>query len=200
VPNLNVGPPALVYVTESGLYALILSCEKPEAKAFRKWVTSEVLPAIRKHGFYSAVEAEKEKQTERLLAECFPNLPHKSEPIFRELIGALLTVRREEGCPTNPPWARTLASLVYGWAIKIDGQQQARRLKNPKPSGSRTDHSMFSDIAEEAVKRVVQTGASFAAISVSWSDWKTKMEVAFDSKPLQLEFENRLRLVGKGGK
>lgn len=39
-------------VNESGLYALILRSNKPEAKIFRKWVTSEVLPAIRKQGYY----------------------------------------------------------------------------------------------------------------------------------------------------
>lgn len=39
-------------VTESGLYALIFQSRKPAAKKFRKWVTSEVLPAIRRHGFY----------------------------------------------------------------------------------------------------------------------------------------------------
>jgi prophage antirepressor-like protein len=39
-------------VTESGLYALVFKSRKPEAKAFRKWVTSEVLPAIRKTGAY----------------------------------------------------------------------------------------------------------------------------------------------------
>jgi anti-repressor protein len=41
-----------VFVSESGLYALIFKSRKPEAKAFRKWVTSEVLPAIRKTGGY----------------------------------------------------------------------------------------------------------------------------------------------------
>lgn len=39
-------------VSESGLYALVFKSRKPEAKAFRKWVTSEVLPAIRKTGRY----------------------------------------------------------------------------------------------------------------------------------------------------
>ncbi len=39
-------------VNESGLYALILRSNKPEAKPFRKWVTREVLPAIRKTGSY----------------------------------------------------------------------------------------------------------------------------------------------------
>lgn len=40
------------FVTESGLYQVIFQSRKPEAKQFRKWVTSEVLPSIRKHGAY----------------------------------------------------------------------------------------------------------------------------------------------------
>ncbi len=39
-------------ISESGLFTLIVRSDKPEAKPFRKWVTSEVLPSIRKHGFY----------------------------------------------------------------------------------------------------------------------------------------------------
>ena len=39
-------------ITESGLYTLVMRSNKPEAKRFRKWVTSEVLPIIRKHGAY----------------------------------------------------------------------------------------------------------------------------------------------------
>ncbi|OOR18124.1 BRO family protein [Bacillus mycoides] len=39
-------------VNESGLYSLIMTSRKPQAKVFKKWVTSEVLPSIRKHGAY----------------------------------------------------------------------------------------------------------------------------------------------------
>lgn len=41
-------------VNESGLYALVLGSRKPEAKAFKRWVTHEVLPAIRRTGRYQA--------------------------------------------------------------------------------------------------------------------------------------------------
>lgn len=41
-----------ILINESGLYSLILRSRKPEAKAFKKWITSEVLPAIRKTGGY----------------------------------------------------------------------------------------------------------------------------------------------------
>lgn len=46
------GPQELVVISEAGLYNLILRSDKPEAKAFRRWVTHEVLPQIRKTGTY----------------------------------------------------------------------------------------------------------------------------------------------------
>lgn len=52
-PLLTSGGIQMVnFVTEDGLYDVILDSRKPEAKRFRKWVTSEVLPTIRKHGAY----------------------------------------------------------------------------------------------------------------------------------------------------
>lgn len=47
------GEQSVTTVNESGLYTLVLRSNKPEAKVFRKWVTSEVLPSIRKTGGYS---------------------------------------------------------------------------------------------------------------------------------------------------
>lgn len=46
----------VTFISESGLYSLILSSKLPTAKAFKKWVTSEVLPTIRKHGMYAVEE------------------------------------------------------------------------------------------------------------------------------------------------
>src|SRR5690606_15390080 len=48
-PLLYVGQNANMDVTESGLFSLILRSTEPEARAFKRWVTSGVLPAIRKH-------------------------------------------------------------------------------------------------------------------------------------------------------
>jgi prophage antirepressor-like protein len=45
----------LQIISESGLYSLIFKSRKPQAKVFRKWVTGEVLPAIRKDGGYTNV-------------------------------------------------------------------------------------------------------------------------------------------------
>lgn len=43
-------------INESGLYSLVLSSKLPEAKAFKRWITHEVIPAIRKHGAYATPE------------------------------------------------------------------------------------------------------------------------------------------------
>lgn len=51
VPTLG-GDQSLTIINESGLYALVLRSRKPEARKFAKWVTGEVLPAIRKTGAY----------------------------------------------------------------------------------------------------------------------------------------------------
>lgn len=51
------GEQEMLIINESGLYSLILSSKMPKAKAFKRWVTSEVLPAIREHGAYESVKA-----------------------------------------------------------------------------------------------------------------------------------------------
>ncbi len=52
----QIGTPSgeqnMIVINESGLYSLILSSKRPNAKEFKRWVTSEVLPSIRKHGAY----------------------------------------------------------------------------------------------------------------------------------------------------
>lgn len=52
----NRGNPNMAIINESGLYSLVLSSRKPEAKAFKRWITHEVLPSIRKHGMYAMDE------------------------------------------------------------------------------------------------------------------------------------------------
>ena len=53
-----------IIINESGLYSLVLSSKLPGAKKFRRWVTSEVLPSIRKHGLYAT-----DSRLESLLAD-----------------------------------------------------------------------------------------------------------------------------------
>ena len=52
-PDGNRGNPNMTIINESGLYSLVLSSKLPTARKFRRWVTSEVLPSIRKTGGYN---------------------------------------------------------------------------------------------------------------------------------------------------
>lgn len=54
--NSEINNRGMYIINESGLYSLILSSKLPKAKEFKRWVTSEVLPAIRKHGVYAVDE------------------------------------------------------------------------------------------------------------------------------------------------
>ena len=54
--SLSLPNRGLQFISESGLYTLIFTSQLPSAQKFRKWVTSEVLPAIRKHGRYDPAE------------------------------------------------------------------------------------------------------------------------------------------------
>lgn len=73
------GPQEMTIINESGLYSLILRSRKPIAKKFKRWLTTEVLPSIRKHSVYpppvvepdDALEAFTHSTSqERFLAEC----------------------------------------------------------------------------------------------------------------------------------
>lgn len=61
------GKQPLTVINESGLYSLVLSSKLPTAKKFKRWVTSEVLPAIRKHGGY--VAGQEHMSDEELMAK-----------------------------------------------------------------------------------------------------------------------------------
>jgi prophage antirepressor-like protein len=73
--NMNI-------VSESGLYTMIFRSRKPEAKRFRKWVTAEVLPSIRKTGRYVAPRAEAE-----------PALPPSLMPLPQEALALRPSMR-----------------------------------------------------------------------------------------------------------
>lgn len=73
------GPQKVVAVNESGLYSLVFQSRKPGAKKFRKWVTMEVLPSIRKTGSYSVKSIRKRlpmpKDRDEVLGAFYAELP-----------------------------------------------------------------------------------------------------------------------------
>ena len=86
------GEQSLSVVNESGLYHLIFKSRKPQAKAFRRWVTTEVLPSIRKTGNYKAAEAEAPEEIRPLQVE----LPGPGRYVIMTVPGKAAHVRRTE--------------------------------------------------------------------------------------------------------
>lgn len=111
-----------IIINESGLYSLILSSKMPNAKKFKHWVTSEVLPSIRKHGVYAVddmlnnpdalIEAltayKEEKEKNKQLQE--DNNRMKPKEVFADavtvsessiLIGDLAKILKQNGVQTG---------------------------------------------------------------------------------------------------
>lgn len=84
------------FITESGLYAVILRSDKPNAKGFRRWVTSEVLPSIRKTGNYSAKPMTTEEKI-KLLAQGNTELSERVDKV-EDKIGSLENDMPLYGC------------------------------------------------------------------------------------------------------
>lgn len=80
------GKQDLIIINESGLYSLILSSKLPTAKKFKRWVTSEVLPAIRKTGGY--IPHDEEMSDAEIMAKAFQISQRTIEEQHRK-IGAL---------------------------------------------------------------------------------------------------------------
>lgn len=76
------GVQEITVINESGLYSLILSSKLPKAKEFKRWVTSEVLPSIRKTGGY--ISGEENMTEEELVAQAFLVVNRKLEEKTRE--------------------------------------------------------------------------------------------------------------------
>ncbi|WP_313315300.1 BRO-N domain-containing protein [Stutzerimonas nitrititolerans] len=82
-----------ILINESGLYSLILRSRKAEAKRFKKWVTAEVLPSIRKHGAYVMPAAEPEQDNVPMAAHVAADEIVSAGRVFR----ALYTTGRSMG-------------------------------------------------------------------------------------------------------
>ena len=105
-------------VSESGLYDLIMQSRKPEAKAFKRWITHEVLPSIRKTGGYSVAQVQPTifDYARALIAE-------KERSDALEAQNKALTAERDEAI-------RTKCHFVEGRDAKVCGELGGLRTQN----------------------------------------------------------------------
>lgn len=106
------GMQKLTFINEDGLYDVIFDSRKPEAKAFRKWITSEVLPSIRKTGSYSIVETNDERWLETRAHGI------KSRKKETSAIKLFIEYARSQGCTWKD---KKIYSQLSIWANKAAG-------------------------------------------------------------------------------
>ncbi|MBF0394905.1 MAG: hypothetical protein HQL38_19690 [Alphaproteobacteria bacterium] len=93
----------ITIINESGLYSLIMISRKPAAKRFRKWVTSEVLPSIRKTGSYGARPAGADLNAQRQALRLIGELKREGRPEIRRSLHTMLDeLLRGMNVPTPP--------------------------------------------------------------------------------------------------
>ena len=134
-------------INESGLYRLILTSRKPEAKRFRKWVTGEVLPTIRKTGSYSAQAAPAAPTTASMFmqsAHIMLEMESRTAALEKQQIA--LTARLDEVvennvlkvCPQNAESITRIRKRInkaFGLSASVIDEAMRQLPYSPKPAG-----------------------------------------------------------------
>ena len=94
-------------INESGLYSLILSSKLPTAKKFKRWVTSEILPAIRKTGGYLA-------NSDMMVSTYFGNLPPEQQTLVKGLFDNIIA--QQTKIDTLTTTNEVLTTDILSWA------------------------------------------------------------------------------------
>lgn len=115
-------------VNESGLYHVILRSDKPEAVPFRKWVTSEVLPQIRKAGNYSIVQADPNFPPELAMVEGLLNsmkqmysTQQRHDKAIEQLTESMDTMKEVMTTDVNGDWRTACGHAIQAVARKLGG-------------------------------------------------------------------------------
>lgn len=128
------GQQEIATVNESGLYTLILTSRKPEAKKFKRWITHEVLPSIRKNGSYSlrpAMKATTSVAVNAILAigRAVSRVPGVKPAIAMTL--ALGLIERTTGLPVAE-MRKALPGATVEEAVKLNATQLGQRFDPPR--------------------------------------------------------------------
>ena len=144
------GSQDMMLISESGLYTLIMRSNKPEAKVFRKWVTSEVLPSIRKTGSYSVVQPKPQPQ---------PALP----TTFLEALEALVASEK----------AKLALQAERDEAIRTRAMIGSKREATAMNTASQKSKECAKLTAEnEELKDAVGRGTNWHTVAMMTAEWK----------------------------
>lgn len=120
-------------ISEAGLYKLIFASEKPSAKQFKRWVTHDVLPTIRKQGFYSMLTDE--KLLEVAYDRCLHNEDHQTLEFQLFKMQDELTIQRWKAME-EVIWPKRFDYMLYEdadreiedlWGADVEGAMEAKK-------------------------------------------------------------------------
>ncbi|HEY7496740.1 MAG TPA: BRO family protein [Candidatus Tectomicrobia bacterium] len=140
-------------VNESGLYTLILGTRKKEAKAFKRWITHEVLPSIRRTGKYALGQAaiDRPLTTTKALLHAVERLVELEDRVdcvetaladVRDTVKAIAERRPPVGQCTDTDWLRRTSKPWVSHAFRAALRRRAKRLEAPVMW--RPDHLEYS--------------------------------------------------------
>lgn len=131
-------------INESGLYACILKSRRPEAKTFRKWVTSEVLPSIRAHGSYGMPRSESVSRDEPLSLSHRADILVSADRTFR----AALRSGRSAGLRMTQALRRANEIALQNTGINMLAALQAEDIAVEPAAPIKRDYGIPSFLAE----------------------------------------------------
>lgn len=129
------GEQEMMCITESGLYALIIRSNKPEAKPFKRWVTHEVLPSIRKTGQYSV--SNENVDIPKILQLSDSQLSYLLDKVSSELTYAIETIE----VLSDVIFERTREGMVFYRSV----EKSASRLKGYKNNVDEINNILFKN-------------------------------------------------------
>jgi prophage antirepressor-like protein len=152
------GRQEMLCVTEPGLYALVLGSRKPAARGFKRWLTHEVVPAIRKTGIYGAPATPSLEELVKALV-----------PAFMAEWRKLVDEQAQQGAYVRPFQARLVKQSISSLA-------KARTHSNPDTRAYRRERSAIEHELREAFQ-FHGTGKRWELLSISrWPDMEARLE------------------------
>lgn len=163
--NTLGGDQEMTIISESGLYTLIIRSNKPQAKPFRKWVTAEVLPSIRKTGGYVLPGAETRHRR--------ADIHHHRGPVSPGGLDIRYTLDLTK--VIIKPTRQTLDLL--GRLTGVDVSDLAAEISGPRPVDSREEiAAMIDRFANERLQPSPGTATPFRILYADFLDWYAKQE------------------------
>lgn len=179
-----------ICISESGLYALIFKSRKPEAKTFRKWVTSEVLPTLRKTGRYTMPELDPEEAYNRVGANRADIFHHRG-PVSKSGLDIRYTMDLTKIALNPNPRTLDLVQRLTGVDMSDLVEEMESRLASSRDWGI-ADIEQFQAECLEPLPGSSESARDLYAAFSRWFNQKYQEVPHRPSLPSQRRFGQRL--------